>query len=485
MGFQDFLKKLLGSEKQPKPSLPGEKFPHYEDQTGFYNVRGEAFERAYVEWCTAKIFPQKLALALSPDDIVDKLDNRSGYVREFCLRALMLHDYSDALKPVVRRLNDYVPINRNLATQISLAWLEAITLDELVDALPDLVATTNQSRAKHELVHAVVDGRFETEEGRSALENGLLHSHAKVRRECWKLCLKKFTWTSSERIAIAMRCRDPAISRSAEQDVYALEDVALMDWFSKMHVVQAMPLRRAILVALHRKNLIDTLALICYAIWDDSFSIRWLAQHWSKDKPELIIQQYLQALDSDCSPRRKRYALEGLAALKSTGSIKACEGAMVDKHPVVRKAAFVAVCQLDADNQARYIAEALQDVELMIVCQALRQMTSSGEPLPEEVLQRVAVARKDELEFFVRLLAFASQMSIWPALHLASFTSYASTSVKSQLQSYVEHFLHRLPLTNIYIAPTQKQWAAISIWYGFTALSPQSVLRQVLEAHAK
>lgn len=485
MGFQDFLKKLVGSVRDPERARPVDLPGHHEYETGYYTVRGQAFDEAYTDWCKTKVFPQERVLALSMEDVLRNLDNRSGYVREFCLRALVLHDFSDALKPVLRRLNDYVPINRNLAMQLSIAWLETIPLEQVIDTLPELAATLHQSRAKNELVHAPVDRRLATEEGRIALENGLLHTHAKVRRECWKRCFNQLSWTGAQRVEKAMRCRDQAIARSVESDVHALDDEDLIAWHSRLQQVSAMPLKRAILVALRRKDLVDPLQLIDDALWDDSFSIRWLAQHWSKGTPDFVAGCYLQALTGDETPRRKRYALEGLAILKNASHLDACRQAMTDRHATVRKAAFMACSQLDPNNQIQYILEALQDADLAIVVQALRLLTTSGEPLPEAAIHSLATARQDELEFFVRLLALASQMPIWAAMHLATFTALASVGVKVELQRLVEQFLSRLSFSSVYVAPTPSQWAAISRWPGYTQLSPRSQLRQAIEWHLK
>jgi hypothetical protein len=474
MGFQEFFKKLLGSAKAPEPARSVGLSGHFEDETGYYTVRGQSFNEAYTDWCTTKVFSQQRVLALSTEDILRNIDNRSGYVREFCLRALVSHDYSDALKPVLRRLNDYVPINRNLAAQLSLAWLEKISLEKVIDALPELAATVHQSRAKNEFVHALADRRLASQEGRIALENGLLHTHANVRRECWKRCLYQFSWTGAQRVEKAMRCGDPAIARTVESDVHALDDADLIAWHSCLKQVSAMPLRRAILVALHRRDLVDAVQLVDDALWDDSYSIRWLAQHWSKDKPELLAGRYLQTLTGDEMPRRKRYALEGLAILKNASHLAACKQALTDRHATVRKAALMACSQVDPSHQIQYILAALKDPELTNVVQALRLLRTSGEPLPEAAIHSLATARQDELEFFVRLLALANQMPIWAAMHLASFTALASVGVKVQLQSLVEQFLSRLSFSSVYVAPTPSQWAAISRWQGYTQLSPRS-----------
>ena len=485
MGFKEFMKKLLGSHPPAKQAIPAPRMPHYEELTGYYTVRGQAFDRVYSAWCCDKVFPVGQVKALAPEAFVANLDSRSGYVREFCLRALAVHDWADALKPVALRLNDYVPINRELALQLVLKWLAELPVATVVDALPELTALAQQSRANDAAVQEVVLLRLRSQAGQSALVAGTAHGHAKVRRVCWKLCLETLAWTGPQRIDAAMRCGDPAIARSVEPDVFALPDNELLAWFERIHQVRAMPLRRAFLVEVRRRGLANAPRLMACALWDDSFSIRWLARFWSKDDADFLVQQYLDALDSPSAPRRKRYALEGLEALKAPGTLVACEKAMGDGSPVIRKAALMATCSIDAEHQIAHIADALRDADLTVVRLAFRMLWASGEPLPLDALQTQANTRCNELPFFVLLLQCASQMSLWPAMHLASITSLAAPALKPQLQAHVDHFLSGLALSEVYVAPTPKQWQAICSWLPMDKLGPNSPLRYVMEIYAK
>lgn len=485
MVFQKFMKKLLGPHKAPEQQTHAQKLPHFEERTGYYTVRGQEFDRIYSAWNPEKAFPVGQVRALAPDAFVANLDNRSGYVREFCLRALALHDWVAAFKPVVQRLNDYVPINRELALQLALKWLAEVPIATVVDSLPELSALAEQSRSNYPVVQEAVQRRLVTEDGQSALMAGTSHGHAKVRRVCWKLCLQTFAWTGPERIEAAMRCGDPAIARSVEQDVFALPDDELMAWFEKIRQVRAMPLRRAFLVAVRRRGLADAPRLISCALWDDSFSIRWLARHWSKDAPEFLVQQYLAALDGQSPARRKCYALEGLAELKAPGALEACKKALGDESVAIRKAALIATCNIDPENLSAYISTAMQDPDLAVVRQAFRLLAGSGEPFPLDALQTVANTRRNELPFFVLMLGFAGQLSLWPSMHVASFTSLVEPTLKSQLQAHIDLFLSGLALSEVYVAPTQMQWQAICDWLPMDKLHPKSSLRYVMEIYAK
>lgn len=485
MGFLKFLDRLLKASSAPKEQVVAAKLPHYEEPTGYYTVRGEGFDNAYSEWLKTRTLSCQQLESFGPEPFIANLSNRTGYVREFCLKALALQDWSVAFKPVIQRLNDYVPGNRDLALQLTLKWLTALPITTLIDALPELDAIEDQSRANHAAVRAALEQRLGTEDGRSALRDGLMHNRAMVRRACWKRCTQALAWSGQERIQAAMQCGDPAIARSVEREVYALTDDELLAWFLKLHQVRAMALRRAFLVALHRRNLVGAKALIDLALWDDSFSIRWLARQWSRDTPENLLEQYVNALNGDSAARRKRYALEGLALLKLPDGLPACKSALLDPNPALRKAALAAACSIDPEGQSLYVAGAVQDADLAVVREAFRQIIALGLPLPIDAIAAAATARREELPFFDLMLGCAGSMPIWKALHLASFTSLAAPSLQLKLAPAIGQFLNGVRVVEVYMAPTLQQWQAICAWMPMDTLAPNSGLRYVMDIYAK
>jgi hypothetical protein len=485
MGVKTFLNRLFGARKAIESPVFGDKWPHYEAATGYYTVRGEGFDTAYVAWINTKALPQEQVRALGAQAFISNLDNRSGYVREFCLRSLAFLDDTAAFKPVLLRLNDYVSSNRYQALQLTLKWLAELPLEAIVDALPELESLKEQSRVSHGVVYDVLNPKLGTPEGQEALVSGLMHSRAAVRRVCWLRCVTTLTWLGAERIQFAMRSGDPAIARSVESDVYGLPDEALLEWFNKLHQVRAMPLRRAFLVVLRRKKLVEEQCLIALALWDDSFAIRWLARFWGKGVPELLLQHYLNVMNSDAGVRRKRYALEGLAQLKLPEALQTCQASLQDVSPIVRKAALIAACASDTTNQSIYVASALQDTDMIVVCAAFRQLVTLGLPLPTDAIAAAARARREEEAFFDYLLFWASKMYVWQSLHMASFTSQAAPDLQRQLAPRVGYFLNDLRVTEVYVAPTKEQWQAINAWPAMKALPPNSGLHFVMNIYAK
>ncbi|MDZ7919597.1 HEAT repeat domain-containing protein [Rhodoferax sp.] len=485
MGFKQFLDRLLNHPPQAAvPSKP-ESLAHFEDPTGYYTVRGEKFDDAYSHWLKTKVLDAAKLHALGVQAILANLDNRSGYVREFCLRALEVLAEPNTFGPVIGRLNDYVPSNRARAMRLVLAWLADLPLPLIVDILPDIESLSGQSRVSHEEIFGALNSRLDSAEGREALVAGLQHHRAKVRRACWLRTSQALTWSAQERIFYAMQSGDPAIARSVERDVFELPDSDLLEWMNKITQVRAMPLRRAILVAMHRRALAHPQTLIGLALWDDSFSIRWLAWHWSKAEPQTLFSLCRDAIQGSGSSRRKRYALEGLVELKSAEALAIVRATLGSESAVLRRFALVAVCAMDKENSAEYVAAAIEDSDFDVVRAAFKQLVVLGLPVPVDVIAATAHKRNSDLAFFELLLTTASLMYVWPALHLASFTSLCMPALQIKLAPKVGVFFSKLQLAEVYLPPTKQQWAAICSWMPIDTLPPGSSLRYVMDIYAK
>ena len=449
-------------------------------EADYDDLIGDEIEAVFRQWRNGRGLATSQIRAFTPEAILSQLDNRSGYVREFCLRVLAERDLNQALKPVLLRLNDYVEVNRRLATVLSLKWLSEVALDVVVDALPDVAAVAKRSRVDRTALDAAVLRRLDSDAGRDALKRGLSHTHAKVRQCCWRWCAQLCDWTVPQRMEAAMVSGDPAIARSVEPDVMALPDNELLAWFGEIHKLRAMPLRRAVFVAVRRRGLVDSSSVVERAMWDNSFSIRSLVHLWCKQVPQALVQQYLQALNADGATQRKRYALEGLAVLKQANTLADCQQVMHDPDPAVRKAALTALCSLDPDCLPSYVSAAIGDPALSVLRQALRLMVSASCPLPADALQSAARNRCNDLEFFQLILNYANLLPLWPALQLTSFTSLAGPVLQAKLRPEIEIFLRNLRLTEVYAAPTREQWTAIRAWLPGDGPDWHPVLRSVL-----
>ena len=485
MEFRKRIEKLLGLKTLPATPAVAAKLPYFDDPAGYYTVRGEAFGDAYNAWRrNTSISPAQLQ-TLAPGAIAANLDNRSGYVREFCLRALTALDETDAFQAVIRRLNDYVDSNRALALVLVLRWLDVLPVAQLIEALPEFAALAERRRVDRSRVQEAVQCKLDSEEGRQALMAATSHTRARVRQVAWRWCAQTMVWTDVQKINLALRSGDPAIARSVEPAVLELPEAALLSMFATVHQIRAMPIRRAVFTAVRRRALLDDAALVPAALWDTSFAIRWMARFWSKDRPDFLVQQYQDALHGSQGSRRKRFALEGLAELKSADTLALCVAALQDQEASVRRAALVAACSIDRNCLLRYGPAALMDPALPVVRQVFRTSVALGEPLFIDVLQAAASARNSELPFFILLLECARQFSLWPSMHMASLTRLAAPALQAALQPVVDKFLAGLGLAEVYVAPNARQWEAISQWLPMGALHPQSDLYFVMNIYAK
>ena len=76
-------------------------------------------------------------------------------------------------------------------------------------------------------------------------------------------------------------------------------------------------------------------------------------------------------------------------------------------------------------------------------------------------------------------------MYVWPALHLASFTSLCMPALQIKLAPKVGVFFSKLQLAEVYMPPTKLQWEAICSWMPIDTLPPGSSLRYVMDIYAK
>jgi hypothetical protein len=485
VGFRDFLNKLIKSVETINASTRtpvGSQDPWVREVYGLHDA---VYSNAYFVWRKDKRIPAAQLQALSPVTALERLDNRSGYVREFSLRVLMAQDWVNGLQPVLKRLNDYVPINRELSLGLVLHWLAHMPFESLIGALPALHALETQSRVDFQQVLAALQARLVEPQSRELVLAGTSHNSAKVRFQCWRLCMTLYDWSDLEKVQRAIESGDSRLARSVEPLVYKLTDTDLQALLAQRQRLKAMALRRAVYLSAWRRKLGSVDELLSIALWDHSFSIRWLARHWSKDQPEVLVAAYRRVLAQPVSIRLKRYALEGLGQLARADTLDCCEAALLDVHPSLRKAALVALCSFPSATRYAYLIQALNDGEPVLVRTCFELSLTTGDHLAYDDLLPVVQARSQELDFFIRLVEYAGHLPIWLSIHLASLTRLAGAEVQAPLKPYVDTFLNQWGQRQIYFAPSKKQWADVNAWLPHETLPPRSALRFALEGEAK
>lgn len=484
--FRNFLSKLFPSNEAKASMLPTPVGAAQSLAVGYYGILDATYATAFSDWLQDRSISLARLQALPATAAIECLDNRGGYIREFSLRVLMAQDWVDALRPVMRRLNDNVPINRQLALQLVLHGLAHRPVAALVDALPDFYALENQSRVDFKQIITALQARLSEPESRDLVLAGVSHTSAKVRRRCWQLCLAIFDWSNQERVERAITSGDTRLARAVEPLVLELPDAELQALLAKRQGLRAMPLRRALYLSLWRRKLGDMDALFSLALWDRSFSIRWLARHWSNDNPQVLVAAYRRMLaEPTASTRLKRYALEGLGQLAQADSLDCCEAALQDTSPALRRAALEALCSLVPATRYGYLTRALLDGDMAVVRKCFELSLKTGDYLAYDDLLPIVQTRSRELEFFVSLIAYADRVSAWLGIHLVSLTRFAQAGVHASLKPHVDAFLDRWAGLHNYSAASQKQWSDVCAWLPYETFDARSPLRFALEGEAK
>jgi hypothetical protein len=453
---------------------------------GYYGILDATYAKAFSDWSKGRPILVARLQALPAASAVECLNNRGGYVREFSLRVLMAQDWVAGLRPVMKRLNDNVPINRELSLQLVLHWLAQMPIASLLDALPDLYALESQSRVDFKQIIAALQTRLSEPESRNLLLAGVSHTSAKVRRRCWQLCLAMFDWSDQVKVERAVASGDAGLARSVEPLVLELLDADLQALLTQRQRLKAMPLRRAVYLSLWRRKLGDMDALLSLALWDRSFSIRWLARHWSKDSQQVLIAAYRRTLaEPAASIRLKRHALEGLGQLTQADTLDCCEAALQDPSPALRRAALEALCSFAPATRYAYLTRALLDGDMAVVRKCFELSLKTGDYLAYDDLLPIVQVRNGELDFFVGLIAYADRVSAWLGIHLVSLTRFADAGVHAPLKPHVDAFLDRWAGLYNYFKASQKQWADVTAWLPYETFDARSPLRFALEGEAK
>ncbi len=485
MDLRDLARKLFNQAQTPESAVPLAVAPQFAEIDDYYLTMDVAYTVAYTDWRKARVLTDALLQSLSSATAITCLLSRDGYAREFSLRVLLAQDGVAAFRQVVQRLNDFVPINRELAQQLVLRWIVALPIELIVDALPDLYALEQQSRADFKSVMDALRNRLSEPEGRHAVMAGICHGRATVRLRCWQICLQMYEWSTMEKVEHALASGDVVLAYKVEALVYALTDDEISHLLLDPNRLTAMPLRRAVYLTAWRRKLIEPTALIERALWDTSFSIRWMARMWAKEMPDFLANQYRRVLAQSSSVRQKRCALEGLAQLRQLDTLDCCRAALGDMHPSVRKSALEALCKIDVERRNAYLRSALWDPDVAVIRKCFEISIQMGEHFTFDELEPVAHERRADSEFFAYLIHYAQNVSGWLGIHFTSLCRVADETVQAGLKPRVAVYIQDWARLQIYTAPTLQQWSEASAWLQVDKLDARSELRFIFETQAK
>ncbi|MFZ6844409.1 hypothetical protein [Undibacterium sp. RuTC16W] len=436
------------------------------------------FFDAFTIWLKQSAFNKSEMKNLSCKTAENFASDKNGYLREFCLRILISKNHHASFIAVNARLNDYVMVNRTLATNAIFQWTDEIAVEQIIDALPVIFALEKQSRSDAQRIIFKVKKRLLSPENHRLVLKGITHSNPKVRLICWQIFESISSWSALEKIQHAINTKDLLIGQIVVPQAVDLTDSQILNLIQTSNKIISMQLRRAILLIAWKRKLHDDISLINLGLWDSSFAIRSMARLWAKNQPELLTSQYREMLTQSASIRKRIFALEGINFLKNDSMLDRCLISLNDEHPSIRRAALVTICDIDKLNQNIYLQQRLADSNLGVVKQCFDISIKSGDYFSIENLKHLTQVWCGELEFFIRLFNYANQIGGWQELHIISLSQLAETKLHEELAKIITSYVANWKMLQIYTHPTQPELDDISAWLNIDMFQKLDLLKK-------
>lgn len=429
-----------------------------------YELRDPAFADLYSKWRNGVSITQVQFQAISSATAEAQITNRNGYVREFALGILVHQKNYLSICFVTGRMNDYVDRIRRLATKTVALWLSEADLSLIVNTLPTLYALKKQSRADSTLVLDIALARLFEPLNHPHLLMGIESKNHKVSAICWQLAGDHFEWTSFEKISFALKSKDTVTQSRVSTEVAHLSDQELTVLFKLLNKIKVMQLRREILLAVTRRKLYDEDECINHALWDKSYSIRWMARLWAKEEPEFLYEEYRKKIETPASIRGTLFALEGIQELGDKRGITILKDALHQPHSSVKRSALFKLCDIDKAHLTDYLDQFLEDTDLRMVKACFNISFRECRYFSVERLTNLIADRKSKKELFSILLNYAAQISGWHGLDIAALCQYAKADIAPLIKLELHSFLRRWAYSEIYVCTTINQFIRIRLW---------------------
>ncbi|MFZ6778658.1 hypothetical protein ACO0LD_17690 [Undibacterium sp. Ji83W] len=432
--------------------------------TDYYSLEDPEFYEIFLDWRTGVSVNDEKISSLSVLTAEHHLRHRNGFVREFCLRVLIVHERLSAFRIIIARLNDYATAVRELAESTVRDWIHILPAEDIIAALPDIYALQKQSRSNAQQVMGQVLVRLAAPQCHAVILEGISSRDHKIRALCWQLALNVFQWNPMEKIIRAIDSMDTLLGQFVSADVINLTDSEVLELYARWPKIKVMQLRRAILLALKQRQLRPADELFFLALWDNSYTIRNLAREWAGAQTKKLTAEYQHMLANTRSIRKKLFAIEGIRLQKSSEMLDVCLGLLRDEHAGIRKSALLTLCKIDPEKLPEYVHDCIYDPSIIVVKQCMKICITTGDLLQFSALEQVAKNRKTELDFFRQIIEYATHTTPWHGLHIVSLSELADQEVRSAIQQSLRSFLAHWSRRVIYGNPTSLQFDAISSW---------------------
>lgn len=446
-------------------------------------LSNQAIAAAFTAWRGQQSIPNDLCKDLDSNQIVKELNNRNGYIREFCLDVLDTKNEIKTLGNVLKRLNDYVPQIRKKAQKLSKRWLIECDIKTLVEILDHIIALEKQSRVQVYAIRALVLARFAEEKNQAALLKGLNHKDHRISKAAWHFSTEIFNWSPTERVKFAIATKNPQVISLVICHFAHLDSNEILYYFKNLSKLRDPMAKRSILNLAVNRNLVDQDSIAENALWDKNSGVRWIARKFILDLGErdYLLCQYTQEISAHACVDKTLYAIEGLVNTKYEG-MNAVLTSLIDSHHIrIWQEAICLLCQYDRSSGYAILQTTLQTGDREKQFLVFKIAGRMNLHIPFALIKQFAILRREDEAAAQKILNYAESIGGWTGLEIASAYQELSDDVQLKMQNIERNYLHKWAFSQNFTSPTLNQIETITRYLNAKKLEQLGSLGQQLE----
>ncbi len=438
---------------------------------------------AFSDWRSKQFVSEEVWQSLATSEVINELNNRNGYIREFCLHVLDARNEIQALPNVLKRFNDYVPQVHKKAQQIGRRWLINCDIRYLVQNLGLILALENQSRVQAFAFQSLALARLAEPGNQPALMEGLVNKDHRISGASWKFATQIFNWNHADRVWHAMKTKNPQVMRLVVKDFEHLDAKEILHYFEVLGGIRDPFAKRAILNLAINRGLVDLASITTIALWDKNSGIRWLARKYVIDlgKQTYLRKIYLTELAEQKCVKRALYALEGLVDIRSEDIKTILRSLLNTPHIRIWERALSLLCQQDREFGYTTLKVALStgDQERRALCFKIAGQNQLFLPLSS--VKQYAKHHSNDRDAAENILIYANSIGGWTGLEIATTYQEFSIDVQHETSAMKRTYLQTWAYSQNFTSPTLDQLTTIKGFLDATQLEQLGPLGQQLQ----
>ncbi len=438
---------------------------------------------AFSVWRLKRLVLEEAWKGLPTSEIINELNNRNGYIREFCLHVLDAKDEITTLPSILKRFNDYVPQVQKKAQQIGKRWLLECEIGFLVQNLGQVLALENQSRVQAFVFHSLVLARLAEPDNQIVLLKGLTHKDHRISGASWQFATRIFSWNHAERVRHAIETKNPQVMRLVVRDFEFLDANEVLHYFEILDKIRDPSAKRAVLNLAINLSLVDLASITRKALWDKNAGIRWLARKYVVDlgKKTYLHDVYLKELSDQLCVKRALYALEGLIEMKNEDLKTILQTLLSTPHSRIWERALSYLCQEDREFGYATLKGALntESQEKQSLCFKIAGQAQLF--LPLSLVRQHAILHLNDPVAAQRILTYANSIGGWTGLEIATTYQEFSLNVQQEMNAAKHEYLQNWAYSQNFTSPTMSQLKTIENFFNLAQLEQLGPLGRQLQ----